>query len=281
MNINISDLFDDDDEAMNPVELHADETSVDKEKLKRLVLARIRGDAGIARGDMRAVEEARGDVTGSSPTRRTRRVSARALVVAAVGAALLGSALAANAASGGKLFGAVVLDKSNRGMAKEPAVASMKEVPAGATLQPEPERRLESGIIRSDLLQAINAASVTAIPVAAGSAGAYKIPELLTGNGHLVIFTKPEGTGWRLRQGDTLAIRYELDVQTNAQSDPSGEYMEVGFIRNGEPVKLDVKKARSFAYTLTADEDGDYYFYAENYSAGTIIVASGTIAPLP
>ncbi|WP_135553860.1 hypothetical protein [Paenibacillus cymbidii] len=269
MNIRISDLFDDNEneEAKKYAEkLQVDETSVDKEKVKRLVFARISGE--------REREQ-------PQPARLTARKPARALLVAAVVAALLGSALAANAASGGKLFGAVVLDKSNRGLAKEPAVASMKEVPPGATLQPEPKPRLESGIIRPELLQAVNAASVTAIPVAAGSASAYSIPELLTGNGHLVIFTKPDGTGWRLHQGDKLTIRYELDLRTNAQSDPNGEYMEVGYVRNGTPVKLDVRKAPSFAYTLTADEGGDYYFYAENYSAGTIIVAKGTIASLP
>jgi hypothetical protein len=53
--------------------------------------------------------------------------------------------------------------------------------------------------------------------------------------------------------------------------------MEIGYIKNGELITSFAKKAKEFTYTITADEAGEYYFYAENMSAGSIIITSGII----
>jgi hypothetical protein len=37
------------------------------------------------------------------------------------------------------------------------------------------------------------------------------------------------------------------------------------------------KKAKEVSYTITADEAGEYYFYARNASASYIIIPSGII----
>jgi hypothetical protein len=80
-----------------------------------------------------------------------------------------------------------------------------------------------------------------------------------------------------LNKGEKLSIGYTLDLTTNKYSDPKGENMEIGYIKNGELITGFFEKKKEFSFTITADEAGEYYFYTENYSAGKIIIASGII----
>ena len=206
-----------------------------------------------------------------SPKKSSRRFA----VIAAALVALLAAAIGANAASGGKLFGAIVLNDENRHLAKFPDYASMTEAPSGPSINDVNKPDLTSNIIRDNQLRSLNAGSITNIALMEKD-NVFHIPQLLTGNGDLVIFTKEEGDGWDLKKGDKLSIEYSLDL-TNPYSDPKGENMELGFIKNGELIKGSLSKEKSFAYTVTADEDGVYYFYTENYSAGKIIIESGIV----
>jgi hypothetical protein len=211
------------------------------------------------------------------PKTRRRKNSVRIAVVAAAIVAMMLSALTANAATGGKLFGARLLNKENRHIAKEPNYASMQEVPAGTEIAPLKEPILNSNIINQNQLQTIKAGTITNIAVAEND-GKYAIPELLLkNNADLVIFTKKGESGWHLNKGEQLTFRYTLDLTTNKYSDPTGEWMEIGYIKNGELITSFAKKAKEFSYSITADEAGEYYFYAENMCAGSIIIASGNI----
>jgi hypothetical protein len=211
------------------------------------------------------------------PKTQKRKISVRIALVAAAIVAMMMSALAANAASGGKLFGAILLNKENRHLAKEPNYASMQlEVPGVTDIAPIKKPILSSNIINKDQLQTVKAGSVTNIP-AKESDGKYAIPEFITNNGDLVVFTKADESGWHLNKGEQLTIRFTLDLKTNKQADPAGEYMEIGYVKNGELINGFAKKEKEFSYTITADAAGEYYFYAENASAGSIIITSGII----
>lgn len=206
-----------------------------------------------------------------------RKISMRAALVPAVIVAMLFFALTVNAATGGKLFGAILINKENRHIANEPNYASMQAVPTGTAISPNKKPSLNSDIINKDQLQTLNAGSVTNIALKENKKY-YEIPELLlTNNADLVIFTKTEKSGWHLDKGEKLSIRFTLDLKTSKYSDPAGEWMEIGFIKNGELITSFAKKEKEFSYTITADEIGEYYFYAENMSAGKIIISSGII----
>jgi hypothetical protein len=210
------------------------------------------------------------------PKTQRRKNSVRIAVVAAAIVAMMLSALTVNAATGGKLFGAILLNEENRHIAKEPNYASMQEVPAGTEIAPPKEPILSSNIINKNQLQTIKAGTITNIS-AAENDGKFAIPEFLTNNGDLVIFIKKGKSGWHLNKGEQLTIQYTLDLTTSKYSDPAGEWMEIGYIKNGELITSFAKKAKEFSYTITADEAGEYYFYAENFSAGSIIITSGII----
>lgn len=206
-----------------------------------------------------------------------RKISVRVALVAAVIVAMLSSALTVNAATGGKLFGAILINKENRHIVKEPNYASMQAVPIGTVILPNKQPNLNSDIINKNQLQTLNAGSITNIALKESNEH-YAIPELLlTNNADLVIFTKTEKSGWHLEKGEKLSIRFNLDLKTSKYSDPAGEWMEIGYIKNGELITSIAKKEKEFSYTITADEVGEYYFYAENLSAGKILIASGVI----
>ncbi|WP_391575070.1 hypothetical protein [Cohnella sp.] len=247
MKIKISEMFE--HARMNADDLQiGEDPTIDKDRIRKIVLHKI------------------------SPKKTSRRF---ALIAVAI-VAMLAAAIGANAATGGKLFGAIVLNDENRHLAEMPDYASMTEASTAPSINDVNKRSLNSNIIREGQLQTLNAGSVTNIELEEKDS-LFLIPQLLTGNGDLVIFTKEKGAGWELKKGDKLSIEFNLDLTTNSYSDPNGEYMELGLIHNGELIKGFHSKEKSFAYTVTADEDGVYYFYAENYSAGKIIVESGIV----
>ena len=107
--------------------------------------------------------------------------------------------------------------------------------------------------------------------------GTYVTPEILFTNGAFVIFTKPDGSGWELEEGETLTMsleQYKTDYRLG-----KGQYMEVMYIENGV-LKLDVypvERTLTREVTLTAENAGEYYFALRNGSSDHISLKEGTI----
>jgi len=75
---------------------------------------------------------------------------------------------------------------------------------------------LVSNIINENQLQTLLASSITHITTE-GTNGNYAIPEVLTDNGDLVIFTKTDELGWHLNKGEQLTIQFPLDLKTRSK----------------------------------------------------------------
>jgi hypothetical protein len=259
MKIRISEMFEHATVNTDTIELK-DDSGIDKEKVRQIVMHKINSQP---------------DGTNKHST-QIKKISRKVTLIAAAIIAMLVSALGANAATGGKLFGAIILNNENRHIAKEPNYALMQEAPEGTKIVPPERLVLSSNIINKNQLQTLNSNSVTNIPVVKNDKD-YAIPEVLTNNGDLIIFTKKDESGWHLNKGEKLSIQFKLDLKSNKFSDPAGEWMEIGYVKNGELITGIAEKAKEFTYTTIADEVGEYYFYAQNYSAGYIIIASGII----
>ncbi|BBI30901.1 hypothetical protein [Cohnella abietis] len=259
MKINISKMVEHAGIYTDEIQIEED-TEVNKNKIRQLVLHKIN-------------EQSAGQGKHFS---RKRNPSARIASIIAVIVALMTSAVVVNAATGGKFFGAILLNDENRNIAKNSNYASMEEATIGASIPKRTSPIVTSNILNEDQLKSLPGNSVTPIVVKEKS-GTYKIPEVLTNNGDIVIFTKDNEYGWQLNEGEKLTIHYALDLETNKNSDKAGERMEIGFVHNGALVKGQFNKSKEFSYTITAPEAGEYYFYIENYSAGYIIISSGSI----
>lgn len=105
-------------------------------------------------------------------------------------------------------------------------------------------------------------------------------PEVISNNGVMVILTDESGGGLQLKKGDTaqLSLSLNLDIAPTQywSSDDIGERIYVGYICNGKPVRLAGEKVKDYTTELTADEDGEYYFYYINCSA-SYIIAEGAV----
>ncbi len=96
-----------------------------------------------------------------------------------------------------------------------------------------------------------------------------EIPSLYFSPGYMVVFTRGNEMGWRLKTGDQLAVNYTLDDQSLV--------LETGYVLNGEYYKLGEEKGADFADTITAAEDGVYYFCITNHSSANAIIKRGTV----
>lgn len=94
-------------------------------------------------------------------------------------------------------------------------------------------------------------------------------PEVIFGNGAMIIFTKPDKSGWNLKKGQKLifdAEQYPLDKR---RAGTDGQKLIFGYILDGtlyydmEDIDMNHK------YTLTATQAGKYYITVVN--ADTII----------
>ena len=178
-----------------------------------------------------------------------------------------------------------VSEDAEEGIGQEHAGTEMPEVSPYMTAEAASEQT--DGIIREIGLDQegnpclYDGQIITVIELNEASEGkSWKIEPLLSGNGDVTVFARGNGEGWYLKEGQTLTLRYRIDPSEVFGGDvENGETMSVGYICNHtfQSAQLHVK-AKEFSYTLRAPEDGVYYFYNENFSAGYIYLSEGEIA---
>ena len=96
--------------------------------------------------------------------------------------------------------------------------------------------------------------------------GEYMKSPIRVYNGDMCIFTD-DGKGWRLSEGDTLAI--ELQTAQVEGYETKGQNAEIGYIHAGKMHELTdesiYKLKQTGTFSFTAPAEGDYYFYMINY----------------
>lgn len=131
---------------------------------------------------------------------------------------------------------------------------------------------IDSDILNKDEIDKVFARTLTGIAVNKEN-GVDKIPELLMGNGDMVIFKRGENNeGWFLMQGESLVLQFSLDLDINPGSDKNGESIRIGYIKDGKIVSYVTEKKKNFEYCIEAEQEGIYYPYLVNVSAGNIIL---------
>lgn len=96
------------------------------------------------------------------------------------------------------------------------------------------------------------------------------IPSIYFSPNYMVIFTKESENGWKLDAEEELAINFSLNHVQSLE-------LEIGYILNGEYHELSLTKGYDFSETLTAPEEGEYYFCITNHSSENAIIESGEI----
>lgn len=95
------------------------------------------------------------------------------------------------------------------------------------------------------------------------------IPSIYFSPNYMVIFTQQNEDGWTLSKGNELTVNFSLYKQLQ---------LDIGYILNGKYYELSTGgMGPEFGNTISAPEDGIYYFCVTNRSSSNAIVKSGEI----
>ncbi len=102
-------------------------------------------------------------------------------------------------------------------------------------------------------------------------------PEVIFVNGVMVIFTKEDGSGWHLDEGESLKL--EVEEYPSEINSGRGQFVSYQYIFNGTLMGKDFPDTLSLnlSYEITADEAGEYYPCIINASSDPITLKEGEI----
>ncbi|MCZ0687638.1 hypothetical protein [Mediterraneibacter gnavus] len=104
----------------------------------------------------------------------------------------------------------------------------------------------------------------------------YQIPEVMFTSEALVIFTKEDGSGWELSEGDEIQIH--LEEYETKDFRVEGQMIGYKLIHNGELKKAeDVREGLRQNCILSATEKGEYYPCLIGRSSDITTLKNGTI----
>lgn len=99
-------------------------------------------------------------------------------------------------------------------------------------------------------------------------------PELIGGNGAMCLFTQESGSGWDLREGESLSWSFEV-YPYNKLSYPS---LWVGYVFNGAVCGMEkVSTSEGGSFVLTAPADGEYYLCYINMTSDPVAIHEGSV----
>lgn len=111
-----------------------------------------------------------------------------------------------------------------------------------------------------------------------GADGYDVTPEIIFTNDVMVIFTRENGEGWFLDKGESLTFEAEQYPLENGWNGDGGQWIEYRSIRDGElspDSYADNKRIQKF--TVTAEEEGEYYISLRCAGTEPITLKEGTI----
>lgn len=113
------------------------------------------------------------------------------------------------------------------------------------------------------------------------SDGKYITPEIMFTNGEIVIFTKEDGSGWKLKKGDTIVIEMtEYDSEVNWGKGPGmGQGIAYFQIINEKFYKDKIHYGDTLEqrFELVAEKRGEYYIALGGNSSDHISLKEGSI----
>lgn len=99
--------------------------------------------------------------------------------------------------------------------------------------------------------------------------GYYETPEVIMGSAAMVIFTKPDGTAWHLKKGETLSFEAEQYPLETTKTRNKNQKIKFGYLLDGALHQDVMDEGIHHQYNLNAKQEGEYYI--------TIYCASGLL----
>ena len=192
------------------------------------------------------------------------------LLVAAIAAMTSVIAVAHN-------HGAALIDDSNRDLVGKESYMTAHIIGADEEIEfQEPSKEIweTTALIKSYENVSITPNSITEF-AASGNSGQFITPEIIFNNNDLVIFVQEDGSGWKLKQGETLVFQaqeYESELHRE-----KGQNISYFYIRDGVILEGNAQTGLNQTFELTAEKAGEYYICLLNSSSDPISLKEGKI----
>ena len=174
-------------------------------------------------------------------------------------------------------YGAALIDDTNRDLVGKESLMTGHKISAEEEIKFE-NRSTEiwetTALVKSYENVDITPNSITEF-AASSDSEQFITPEIIFNNNNLVIFEQEDGSGWKLKQGETLvfeAQEYESEVHRK-----KGQSIYYFYIRDGVILEGNVQTGLNQTFELTADKDGEYFVCLLNTSSDAISLKEGKI----
>ena len=106
--------------------------------------------------------------------------------------------------------------------------------------------------------------------------GMFLVPEFIFTNNSMVILKKEDGSGWNLKEGESLQI--QLELYPSEINNGKGQFIMYQHIFDGQLMKeLDSEYGLFQNYELKASKSGEYYICLVGASSDSITIKKGEI----
>ena len=98
-------------------------------------------------------------------------------------------------------------------------------------------------------------------------------PEIIMINNSVCILTEADGTGWELKQGDSLIYEYEKAASEVVET----QTLLIGVIQDGVLKDPSVSRVREGTFSVVAEEDCEYFIYLLSASSDYLTIREGIV----
>lgn len=174
-------------------------------------------------------------------------------------------------------YGAALIDDTNRDLVGKASPMTVHITSADEEIKSETNSTEiwdTTALVKSYENVVIIPNSITEFAVS-GDSGQYITPEIIFNNNDLVIFVHEDGSGWKLKQGETLVFQaqeYKSELHRE-----KGQRISYFYIRDGVILKGNGQTGLNQNYELTAEKAGEYYICLLNASSDAISLKEGKI----
>lgn len=98
-------------------------------------------------------------------------------------------------------------------------------------------------------------------------------PEIIMINNSVCILTEADGTGWELKQGDSLIYEYEKAASEVVET----QTLLIGVIQDGVLKDPSVSRVREGTFSVVAEEDCEYFIYLLSASSDYQTIREGIL----
>lgn len=243
----------------------------------------------------RTIRAVKSQIKEAQKVKRIRKPKlAVRLLIAAILIMLLGT-IAAAAYNKTSIFeilrwGSAVVDDSNREYVGKEVHSDTRSSESSYDVHSKPdaqayldelEKRREEIVENSTIINRID--NLTEVPKTVNyfpvvlDGDKYTTPEIIFGNGAMIVFTKEDGSGWNLQEGESLV--FETEMYPSEINLGKGQHILYGYVYNGSLV-MDSQTdelSLSVSYQLKAENEGEYYICLVSSSSDPITLKEGII----